>query len=295
MATAAKPTEPVSMEMPKSSGLIWRRFRRHKLALFAAVVLLLLALMALFAPQIATHQFDEIDLSNMQSPPSSAHYFGTDDLGRDAFTRVVYGGRVSLSIGIFSALVSATIGTVLGALGGFYGGWIDTVIMRFTDIMFSIPILPLVIILSTVLKPSVPLLVAIIGCLGWMGTARTVRSAVLSIKNLDYIEAARAQGARDSRIIFRHALPNAMAPIIVSATLSVGGAIISESVLSFLGMGVQPPTPTWGNMLQGAQSFMETKPWLAIFPGLFILITVLCVNFLGDGLRDALDPRLKNR
>lgn len=275
--------------------MTWKRFKRHKLALFAAVVLLLLALMALFAPQIATHAFDEIDLDNMQSPPSWEHYFGTDDLGRDAFTRVVYGGRVSLSIGLFSALVSAIIGAVLGSLGGFYGGWVDTVVMRFTDMMFSIPMLPLVIILSSVLKPTVPLLVAIIGCLGWMGTARTVRSSVLAIKNLDYVEAARALGARDSRIIFRHALPNAIAPIIVSATLSVGGAIISESVLSFLGMGVQLPTPTWGNMLQGAQSFMETKPWLAIFPGLFILVTVLCVNFLGDGLRDALDPRLKNR
>lgn len=292
MATTA-PADTIRME--SALGQVWRRFRRHKLALLAAVILLLLALMALFASKVATHQFDEIDLDNMQSPPSAAHYFGTDDLGRDVFTRVVYGGRVSLSIGIFSALVSASIGTVLGSVSAYYGGWTDTVIMRFTDVMFSIPVLPLVIILSTVLKPTVPLLVAIIGCLGWMGTARTVRGAVLAVKNLDYVEAARSQGARDARIIFRHCLPNAMAPIMVSATLSVGGAIISESVLSFLGMGVQPPTPTWGNMLQGAQSFMETKPWLAIFPGLFILITVLCVNFLGDGLRDALDPRLKNR
>jgi peptide/nickel transport system permease protein len=291
---AAFPKAQSADTMSAVANPIWKRFRRHKMALVGLTVLIILCLMALFADQLSTHQFDSLDLDNMQSPPSLEHYFGTDDLGRDAFTRILHGGRVSLAIGIFSALVSASIGTTLGSLSGYYGGLIDTVIMRFTDIMFSIPILPLVIILSTVLKPTVPLLVGIIGCLGWMGTARTVRGSVLTIKNLDFIQAARSSGANDLRIIFKHALPNAIAPIIVSATLAVGGAIISESVLSFLGLGVRPPIPSWGNMLQGAQASMETKPWLAIFPGLFILITVLSVNFLGDGLRDALDPRMKN-
>lgn len=296
LSAAAQATQAPEA-MPKAHNPIWKRFRRHKMAQVGLAVLVLLALMAIFAPQLAPHAYEAIDLDNMQSPPTlkGSHYFGTDDLGRDQFTRIVFGARISLSIGIFAALVSASIGTVLGATAGYYGGLIDSAIMRFTDIMFSIPVLPLVIILSSVLKPSVPLLVAIIGCLGWMGTARMVRGSILSIRTLDYITAARSQGATDFRIIFKHCLPNALAPIIVSATLSVGGAIISESVLSFLGLGVQPPTPSWGNMLQGAQATMDTKPWLAIFPGLFILVTVLSVNFLGDGLRDALDPRMKNQ
>jgi peptide/nickel transport system permease protein len=265
------------------------------MAVAGGIALSMMMLLAILASVIAPYQFDVLDLDNMKSPPSRLHLFGTDDLGRDQFTRALYGARVSLSIGVFSALVSASVGTLMGSTAGYFGGRIDGLIMRFTDIVFSVPLTPLVIILSAILKPSVPMLVMLIGGLGWMATARIVRGVVLSIRNLEYITAAHAQGASDWAIIVRHVLPNAAAPIIVAATLSVGGAIISESVLSFLGLGVQPPVPSWGNMLQGAQSTMESKPWLAIFPGLLILITVLSVNFLGDGLRDALDPRLKDR
>jgi len=288
-------TESNPQDVTYTGTSVVKRFARHKMAVAGGIALSMMMLLAILAAVIAPYQFDVLDLDNMKSPPSRLHLFGTDDLGRDQFTRALYGARVSLSIGVFSALVSASVGTLMGSTAGYFGGRIDGLIMRFTDIVFSIPLTPLVIILSAILKPSVPMLVRLIGGLGWMATARIVRGVVLSIRNLEYITAAHAQGASDWAIIVRHVLPNAAAPIIVAATLSVGGAIISESVLSFLGLGVQPPVPSWGNMLQGAQSTMESKPWLAIFPGLLILITVLSVNFLGDGLRDALDPRLKDR
>jgi peptide/nickel transport system permease protein len=245
------------------------------------------------APVIAPYKFDAIDLRSIRKPPSLAHLFGTDDLGRDLLTRILYGGRISLSIGIFSALVGTIFGSLVGALAGFYGGTIDNALMRFTDVAYSIPSLPLLIILSAFSKSSIPIMILIIGLLSWMPTARVVRGSVLSIKERDFITAARMIGVRDGRIILRHILPNALGPIIVGATLGVGGAIIMESSLSFLGLGVQPPIPSWGNMLQDSQANMAAKPWLTIFPGLAILITVLCVNFIGDGLQDALDPNLR--
>jgi len=219
---------------------------------------------------------------------------GTDDLGRDLFTRLLFGGQISMSIGIFSALVGTIFGSILGATAGYYGGRIDNILMRFTDIAYSIPSLPLLIILSAYTKSSIPIMILVIGLLSWMPTARVVRGSVLSLKEQEYINAARMVGAKDFYIILRHILPNAMAPIIVGATLGVGGAIITESSLSFLGLGVMPPTPSWGNMLQDSQQTMATKPWLTIFPGLAILIIVLCINFVGDGLRDALDPTLRS-
>ena len=219
---------------------------------------------------------------------------GSDDLGRDLLTRLLFGGRISMAIGIFSALVGTGVGTLLGSLAGYYGKSIDNLIMRITDVAFSIPGLPLLIILSAYAKSAIPVMILILGLLSWMSTARIVRGTVLSLRERDFATAARAIGVRDARIILRHILPNAMAPIIVGATLGVGGAIIAESSLSFLGLGVQVPTPSWGNMLQDAQSTMSSKPWLTIFPGMAILLTVLSINFLGDGLRDALDPTLRS-
>ncbi len=271
-----------------------RRFKKHRLAQFGLVMLVILGLAAIFAPIISVYTFDGQDVALLGQPtaPNFRHLLGTDQLGRDNFTRILHGARVSLLVGLSSALIATFLGTLIGALAGFYGAWVDSLLMRLTDVVLSIPILPLVIALSGFLRPSLPLLVLIIGGLGWMGTARLVRGQFLSLRNTDYVEASKALGGSNSRIMFRHILPNAIGPIVVSTTLAVGGAIILESALSFFGLGVQPPTPTWGNLLTGSSDFLETAPWLAAFPGLFILITVLSVNFLGDGLRDALDPRL---
>lgn len=271
-----------------------RRFARHRLAMAGLVVLGLFSLAAVFAPYLTPYSFDGQDfaLLGRPTPPSLAHPMGTDHLGRDNATRVLYGARVSLLVGLLSALVATSLGTLVGALAGFYGGRIDSFLMRLTDVMLSIPILPLVIVLSGFLHPSLYLLVLIIGVLGWMGTARLVRSQFLTLRGQDFVEASRALGGSGGRIMFRHILPNALGPILVSTTLAVGSAILLESALSFFGFGVQPPTPTWGNLLNSAADWLDLAPWMATFPGLFILITVLSVNYLGDGLRDALDPRL---
>lgn len=273
---------------------VFERFRRHRLAQASLVVLIVLTIAAVFAPYLTPYTFDGQDvlLLGTPTPPSLAHPMGTDQLGRDNATRVLYGARVSLLVGLLSALIATSVGTLVGALSGFYGGALDAVLMRLTDVMLSIPLLPLVIVLSGFLRPNLYLLVFIIGVLGWMGTARLVRSQFLSLRNQDYVEASRALGGSNERVMFLHILPNALGPILVSTTLAVGGAILLESALSFFGFGVQPPTPTWGNLLNGSADWLATAPWLATFPGLFILITVLAVNFLGDGLRDALDPRL---
>ena len=270
-----------------------RRFFRHKPALISLVVLLVLSVMALAAPVIAPYPYDLQDFTiiGQPQPPSRAHLMGTDNLGRDTFSRVLYGARVSLAVGLFSALIAATIGTLIGAVAGFYRGWLDSALMRFTDMVLSIPILPMVILLAGILRPSVPLIVLIIGGFGWMGTARLVRGRFLSLRQVEFVEASHALGGSAVRVMFRHILPNALGPIIVATTLAVGGAIMLESALSFLGFGVQPPTPTWGNLLNEAREWLSIAPWLAIFPGLLILITVLAVNFLGDGLRDAFDPK----
>src|SRR2546426_6821930 len=255
--------------------LFWRQFRRHKLALASAAVLLALAALVLLAPWIAPYPFDAIDPTQFRKPPSPAHIMGSDDIGRDLFTRLLYGGQISLAIGIFSAMVGSGVGTLMGSLAGYYGKALDNLIMRVTDVAFSIPSLPLLIILSAYAKSAIPVMILVIGLLSWMSTARIVRATVLSIRERDFTLAARAVGAPDVRIIARHILPNALAPIIVGATLGVGGAIIAESSLSFLGLGVQVPTPSWGNMLQDSQSTMASRPWLTIFPGMAILVTVL--------------------
>lgn len=274
-------------------SIIWNKFKRHKAAIVSVVVLTLLTAAVFAAPFIAPYEFDAIDLPNKQQPPTWEHPLGTDDLGRDLYTRLLFGGRISLTIGIFAALVSTVFGTLLGAVAGFYGGNVDNGIMRFTDIAISIPSLPLLIVLSSYTSAAIPAMILIIALLSWMSTARVVRGSVHSVKTQEFVVAARMLGGRNTYIILRHIIPNVAGPIIVGATLGVGGAIIIESSLSFLGLGILPPTPTWGNMLQDSQSTMASKPWLTIFPGLAILLTVLCINFLGEGLHDALDPTLK--
>lgn len=268
----------------------WQQLKRHKLALVSIAVVVVLATACFAAPLIAPYDFDAIDLGNIRQPPSLAHPMGTDDLGRDLLTRVLYGGRVSILIGVLAAIFGTAIGTLVGALGGYYGGRIDNLLMRITDVAYSIPVLPLLIVLSSYTQAAGWTMAMIIGLLSWMATARVVRGEVLSIRQMLYVDAARGLGASNPRILWRHVLPNALGPIVVSATLAVGYAIILESSLSFLGLGVQPPTPTWGNLLMDAQSTMASKPWLTIFPGVAILLVVLSVNFIGDGLQDALDP-----
>ena len=307
---AQKQEKPVSQWM-----LVWRRMRRHKLAMFGMGVLLFLVLLSLFAATIAPYTYDEQDLTKVFGswfvaglPDKPVHVFGTDSLGRDTLTRILYAGRISLGVALVVTLLSIAIGTVVGAVSGAFGGWVDSILMRFTDLMLTLPQLPLLLILSSSLRQfvglqnllgsslSVVIIVFVLVIFGWMGVARLVRGSVLSLRSMDFIEAARALGAGRSRIIFRHLIPNSLAPIIVAATLGFGVVIITESALSFLGFGVMPPVPTWGNMLNEARSAPQVGYTLftqTLAPGLCIFLTVLSVNFIGDGLRDALDPRLK--
>jgi peptide/nickel transport system permease protein len=275
---------------PGPVATAWNELRRHRLAVVSFGVVAVMILACALAPLLAPFEFDAIDLGSIRQAPSARHWMGTDDLGRDLFTRVLYGGRVSILIGVLSALIGTGLGSVVGSLAGYYGGRTDNVLMRLTDIAYSIPTLPLLIVLASYTQAAAGSMALIIGLLSWMGTARVVRGEVLTIKETAYVEAARSLGATNGRIILRHVLPNAVGPIVVGATLAVGNAIILESSLSFLGLGVQPPTPTWGNMLMDAQATMASKPWLTIFPGLAILLVVLSVNFIGDGLQDAVDP-----
>lgn len=277
--------------MSDPGSRVWARLRRHRMATWSTVVVALVGALCVAAPVIAPYDFDQIDLASIREAPSMAHVMGTDDLGRDLFSRLLYGGRVSILIGLLAAMIATGFGSLLGAISGFYGGRVDGMLMRFTDVVYSIPTLPLLIVLASYTQAGAVSMAIAIGVLSWMTTARVVRGEVLKIRAMEYVEAARSLGATNARIILRHVLPNTAGPIVVGATLAVGNAIILESSLSFLGLGVQPPTPTWGNMLMDAQATMSTQPWLSIFPGLAILVVVLAVNFLGDGLQDALDPR----
>ncbi|MFH1542386.1 MAG: ABC transporter permease [bacterium] len=254
------------------------------------IILLFFALVAIFAPVIASYDPSEIVESDTLAP-SFAHPFGTDDLGRDIFSRAIYGARISLTVGVVAVTISILIGTLMGALAGYFGGWTDGIIMRFVDVMLSFPSIFLILTIQAMLTPNIYNVMIVIGVTSWMGVARLVRGEYLKIKTLSYVEAARAIGCSHWRIIFRHMLPNAQAPIIVAATLGMASAILTESALSFLGMGVQPPTPSWGNMLMDAQAYMRDAPWMAIIPGLLILITVLSLYFVGEGLREKLDVR----
>lgn len=289
--------EPVAAMAEHGHRGFWaqavRRFLRHRPAVAGLLFLLLLAAAVIVAPTVLPYAYDDQDFELIGAPGemTAVHWLGTDELGRDALTRLAYGGRVSLAVGLASAIIATGLGTLIGALAGFYRGMVDGLLMRFTDVMLSIPPLPLVLLLSGLLRPTVPLLVAIIGALIWMGTARLVRSQFMALREREFVEAARALGARGPRLMLRHILPNAIGPITVSATLAVGSSIMLESALSFLGFGVQPPVPTWGNLLNAASPWLAAAPWLAIPPGLCIFCTVLAVNFVGDGLRDAMEPR----
>jgi peptide/nickel transport system permease protein len=283
------------------SRLIWNRFKKHRLAVVGLVVLVILVLSATFAPLIRPYDPYKSSFRTRYVAPSIEFPMGTDDLGRDVLTRILYGGRVSLSVGLLAITLAISIGTTVGALAGYYGGQVDNLLMRLVDVMLSMPRLFMLIVIITLLRSvnsqalqflgGVPIIILVIGILAWMGVARLVRASFLSLKEKEFVEAARASGASNMRIILRHILPNSMTPIIVASTLGLAGAIISESGLSFLGLGVQVPTPTWGNMLTNAQDEMlKGHTWMAVFPGLMIFVTVIAMNFIGDGLRDALDP-----
>ncbi|WP_340118405.1 ABC transporter permease [Pelagibius sp. 7325] len=288
--------------------IFWRRFVRHRLAFGSLVFLVLLALASAAAPLVeAALDVDGnlVDLFNAKQPPSASHPLGTDDLGRDVLVRLLYGGQVSLAVGLAAALCAAIIGTLLGLLAGYYGGRLDGLLMRFTDGVIAMPILPLLIILAAIDLNKVGLpqalitsesaslyrIVFLVALFGWTTVARLVRGATLSMKTREFVRAAEALGASAPRIMLVHILPNVVSPIIVATTLSIGGIVLLESVLSFLGLGIQPPLPSWGNMLTSAQELIWDAPALAIYPGLLIFATVIAFNFLGDGLQDALDPR----
>ena len=270
----------------------WRRFRANRIAVGGLVVILLLALMAIFAPFISPYDpIDEIFRGMRGGSPTLAHPFGYDHLGRDLLSRVIFGTRVALLVGLLATGIAVTLGVVIGAVAGYLGSWEDTLISRVIDTLMAFPIIALLVVLAAVLGPSLVTTVVVIGMTGWARFARVVRADIMSLKATDFVTAARAVGVRDWRIIWRHLLPNVMGPIIVLATLGIGGIIILESALSFLGLGIRPPNPSWGGTLSDGRAFILRYPHIAFFPGLMIVITVLAFNFLGDGLRDALDPR----
>ncbi len=272
--------------------IVWRRFRENPLSVTGLIIILILGTVALFAPLISPYGPATINVYNVLSPPNSAHLFGTDDLGRDVLSRIIWGSRASLKVGFIAVGIAISIGTVLGSIAGFYGGTIDSLLMRFVDIMLAFPTFFLILAVIAIVEPSISTIMIIIGLTGWMDVARLVRAEFLTLKERDFVSAARAIGASDFRIIFRHIIPNALSPVFVAATFGVAGAILTESGLSFLGLGVQPPEPSWGNILTSGKDYITVAWWLSLFPGLAILITVLSYNLVGEGLRDALDPRL---
>lgn len=267
-------------------------FLRHQLAALGFVVLAILGLAAIFAPLLVPHDPNAISL-DILAGPSPAHLLGTDDVGRDMLTRLVYASRVSLSVGLVSSILTVVLGVMIGSLAGYFGGWVDTLLSSFINVMLSIPVFPLALVLGSFLTTDLTFVVLIIGLLSWMGVARIIRAEFMSLKEREFSQAAQALGVPTWRIIARHILPNTAAPIIVAATIQVASGILLESSLSYLGYGIQPPTASWGNMLQNAQRFLRTAPEVAIYPGALISITVIAINFVGDGLRDALDPRMR--
>ena len=312
--TIAEPSAPIlelGVEEERTTltptQLVWRRFRKHRMALMGGVGTVLLFLFILIGsialPETAANN---TDLTARLSGPIPGHIFGTDSVGRDVFSRVIYGGQISLFIGFLAVILEVGLGTVIGGVAAYYGGWVDALLMRFTEAMLAIPSLFLlivlakfigknvgqVVILGRTFSGSIGIVILVIGITSWMYLARIVRANVLSIKELDYVSAAKALGANDNRIFFSHLVPNTLGAIIVASTLGLASAILLEAYVSFLGLGVQPPTSTWGNMMEQAQSFIIRGAWwMWVFPSLLIVLTILCINLLGDGLRDALDPR----
>jgi peptide/nickel transport system permease protein len=284
-----------------SRNTVWRRFRRHPMALTGAIVIVLMALFAAlghFVYPVDPNAIDQVNWTGYPLAPGvGGHILGSDENGRDLLARLIAGAQISLTVAVFAVVMQIVIGSFLGAIAGYYGGWVDFWIMRLTDVVLSIPLLPLLLVLTAIVSAtsnkaslSFGVIVVLIGGLTWPAAARLVRASFLSLREREFAEAARAIGGSDARIIFRHLLPNAVAPIIVQATLAVANVILTESVLSFLGFGIQPPQASWGNMLANAQTNITIAPWVAICPGLCILIVSLSINYLGDGLRDAIDP-----
>lgn len=294
---------PNAVAVKKTSGAgkrtslwldVWRRLVKNKAAMVGLAIIIIMVLCAIFADVIAPYGYDDQDLSQKMQFPSSQHILGTDNFGRDILSRIIYGSRISLQVGLVSVAVSIVVGGIFGAVAAFYGGKTDNVIMRFMDILMAIPGMLLAIAIAAALGPGLGNMMIAIGVGSVPGYARVVRASVLTVRDEEFVEAARSIGASDFRIILRHIIPNALAPIIVQATLGVAGAILSCASLSFLGLGITPPTPEWGAMLSSARQYIRNYWYMATFPGIAIMLTVYALNVLGDGLRDALDPRLKN-
>ena len=272
---------------------IIRGIFKHKLSRAGMIIILMLSIMAVFAPLLAPYDPNAQDLYSVLAGPSAAHWLGTDNVGRDLFSRIIYGSRVSMTVGFLAVFISVTIGSFLGLLAGYRGGVVDMIIMRVVDTFMCIPYLPFVLVLAAALGPGLKNIIIALTVLGWTGFCRIMRGQVLMVRELPYIEAARAAGASDFRIMFKHLFPNCLAPIIVAATISLGAFIMLESAMAFFGLGAEPPTPSWGKELRTGYSYLETVPFFSIAPGLLITLAILAFNFLGDGLRDSLDPRLR--
>jgi len=286
-----------------STNNAWRKFRRNHQAMLGAVILLIVILSVILGPFIYSTPINKIDFAQSTLPPNWEHPFGTNDLGQDILARLLYGGRISLAVGVFSMLVAIFIGILIGAVAGFYGGFLDAALMRFTDLCLALPRLPLLLLIIFLFRDGIKaiagaelgifvLIVLIIGGLNWMSVARLVRAGFLTVREMEFVTAARALGANPWRLIWVHILPNVISPVLVAGTLSVSTAIITESTLSFFGLGFPPDVPTWGRMLYDGQNFLEFAPYMVLFPGMAIFLTVLSINYIGDGLRDALDPKL---
>jgi len=276
-------------------NVFWKRFKTNRLAVAGGIIVLALFFVAIFAPLVSPYNPNDIDRKHVLDPPGMKHPFGTDDLGRDILSRMIWGARISLSVGFVAVGIATIIGMIVGALSGYYGGWTDRIMMRFIDIMLTIPTFFLILAVIAFIGAGIWNIMIVIGVTSWMGVARLVRAEFLSIRQREYVLAAKALGASDFRIIFRHIMINSMAPVLVSAVLGIAGAVLVESALSFLGIGIQPPTPSWGNILTLGKDNIEIAWWLSVFPGLAILITVLGYNLLGEGIRDSIDPRLWDR
>jgi len=281
--------------------LVWKRFRRHKLAMFGMAVMMIMILSAVFADSFTPYSYDQVNMHYLIDgrpipPLYDNHLFGTDNFGRCFLTRVLHGGRISMTVGLVAMSISLLIGIPLGCLAGYFGGWVDAVIMRLVEFMSAIPTMFLILIVNGMIdNPSIYPVMIIIGVFGWVGITRQVRGQFFSLRQQEFVQAAYSMGYKDSYVIFKHILPNALTPVIVLATMGIGGAIIFESTLSYLGMGVQEPIPSWGAMLRSGQAHLRTSPHMAVIPGTFIMIVVLAMNFIGDGLRDALDPRIAKK
>ena len=272
----------------------WRRLKKNKLAVASLIVIGLIVLVAIFAPLLAPYDPYETDVFNKLQPPSKEHIMGTDSIGRDVFSRIIYGTRVSLLVGVVCEAIAVPIGVILGCIAGYYGGWADTIISRLLEVLGSFPFIIFALCIMFLIGPGVLNIFVALGAIGWLGHARQIRAAVIQLKNSEFIEAAKTSGASDFKIIFKHLIPNCLSTVIVVATIDIPGDIMYEATLSYIGLGIQPPEPSWGSMIAEAQNFLRQIPTFSIFPGLAIMIVVLAFNTFGDGLRDALDPKLKN-